>query len=128
VRFSEPIALTSVYPYLPEMIQSFPGVKDADVGFWTGMCSAAFAIAQGFTAIPWGKASDKYGRKWIILFGLFNTMLASILWGFATSLPFALCVRTLAGAVNGNVGVIRTVVAEHVPYKVRESFRWREKY
>jgi MFS family permease len=117
VRFSEPIALTSVFPYLPEMIQSFPGVLPADVGFWTGISSAVFAIAQCVTAIPWGSASDRYGRKWIILLGLFNTMLASVLWGLSTNLWFALTVRTLAGAMNGNVGVMRTVVAEHCPYK-----------
>src|ERR1700750_907144 len=100
------------------MIQSFPGVKPADVGFWTGVSSTVFATAQCFTAIHWGKASDKYGRKWIILIGLFNTMVASVLWGFSTTLPMALAVRALSGAVNGNVGVIRTVVAEHCPWKV----------
>lgn len=121
VRFSEPIALTSVYPYLPAMIQSFPRVKDADVGFWTGTASAIFSLAQCLTAISWGKASDRYGRKPIILLGLFNTMLTSLLWGFSTNLPMALFSRALSGAGNGNIGIIRTMVAELCPWKVRRN-------
>jgi MFS family permease len=119
VRISEPIALTSVYPYLPAMIQSFDGVKPADVGFWTGTASAIFSVAQCFTAIAWGRASDRYGRKPVLLFGLVNTMLTSLLWGFSTNLKMALFARALSGAGNGNVGIIRTMVAELCPWKVR---------
>jgi MFS family permease len=118
VRISEPISLTSVYPYLPAMIQSFPGVKPADVGFWTGTASAIFSVAQAFTAIPWGRASDTWGRKPILLICLFNTMLTSLFWGFSTNLWQALVTRALAGAGNGNVGIIRTMVAELCPWKV----------
>src|ERR1700753_3373462 len=124
VRLSEPIALTSVYPYLPAMIQSFDGVKPADVGFWTEPASAIFSVAQCVTAIPWGRASDRYGRKPILLLGLLNTMLTSLLWGFSTNLPMALVARALSGAGNGNVGIIRTMVAELCPWKVgRELYK-----
>ena len=44
-------------------------------------------------------------------------MLSSILFGFSQSLAWAITARALAGAVNGNVGIIRTTVAELVPQK-----------
>ncbi|KAI7344769.1 hypothetical protein KC336_g22928, partial [Hortaea werneckii] len=55
--------------------------------------------------------------KTAILLGLTSTMFTSLLWGFSTSLPMAIVARSLAGAGNGNVGIIRTVVAEMVPFK-----------
>jgi MFS family permease len=118
VRFAEPIAMTSVFPYLPALIESFPGVEPTDIGFWTGAASAIFSLAQCVTAMSWGRASDKYGRKPIILLGLFSTMFTTLLWGFSTTLPMALLARALQGAGNGNVGILRTVVAEICPWKV----------
>ncbi|KAH6687873.1 major facilitator superfamily domain-containing protein [Plectosphaerella plurivora] len=112
-RFAEPIALTSVFPYLPEMIRSF-GVEQNEVAKWAGLTSAAFSVAQSCTAVAWGRASDTFGRKITIICGLFTTMILFLVWGLSTSLPMAITVRLLLGAGNGNVGIIRTMVAEMV--------------
>lgn len=116
-RFAEPIALTSVLPYIPEMIESF-GIPQNDIARWAGLTSAIFSISQGFTGIPWGAASDRFGRKPVILIGLFNTMITMMIWGFSTSLPMAITARALQGLGNGNVGILRTTVAELCPWKV----------
>ncbi|KAI1812942.1 MFS general substrate transporter [Poronia punctata] len=115
-RFAEPLAMTSVYPYLPEMIASF-GVQHKDVAKWAGATSAVFSLAQSTTAVLWGRASDKFGRKPVIMMGLFCTMVLFIVWGFSTSLTMAIVVRGIQGASNGNVGIIRTMVAEMVQDK-----------
>ncbi|RDL33327.1 uncharacterized protein BP5553_08766 [Venustampulla echinocandica] len=115
-RFSEPVALTSVFPYLPEMIESF-GIDKKDVAKWAGITSAVFSLSQCVTAIIWGRASDRFGRKPAILVALTCTMVSTLFWGLSTSLPMAMLARALAGACNGNVGVIRTTVAEMVPQK-----------
>ncbi|KAF1916566.1 major facilitator superfamily domain-containing protein [Ampelomyces quisqualis] len=115
-RFAEPIALTSVFPYVPEMMESF-GVQENDIARWAGITSAVFSICQAFTGLLWGAASDKYGRKPIILLGLFNTMWTMLLWGFSTNLPMALVARALEGLGNGNIGILRTTVAEMCPWK-----------
>ncbi|KAH4035514.1 hypothetical protein HBI09_087880 [Parastagonospora nodorum] len=115
-RFAEPIALTSVFPYLPEMMESF-GIPENDIARWAGAASAIFSICQASTGLLWGAASDKYGRKPIVLLGLFNTMWTMLLWGFSTNLPMALIARALEGLGNGNVGLLRTMVAELCPWK-----------
>jgi MFS family permease len=99
------------------MVLSFKGVNPADVGFWTGTAAAVFSLAECVTAIPWGLLSDRLGRKPVLLIGLSSTMLTSLLWGFSSSLPMALFVRALSGAGNGNVGIVRTMVAELCPWK-----------
>ncbi|KAN0093711.1 MFS general substrate transporter [Hyaloscypha variabilis] len=106
--------MTSVFPYLPEMIESF-GIEKKNVAKWAGITSAVFSLSQCLTAILWGRASDKFGRKPAILVGLTCTMLSSLMWGMSTSLPMAITARALAGGCNGNVGIIRTMVAEMVP-------------
>lgn len=119
-RFAEPVALTGVYPYLPEMIESFD-VPHAEVGNWAGITSAVFSVAQCVTAIPWGRASDRYGRKPIILLAMLCAMLSSLLFGFSQSLQWAIVARACAGASNGNVGILRTAVAEMVPQRVLQA-------
>ncbi|KAF2415505.1 permease of the major facilitator superfamily [Tothia fuscella] len=115
-RFAEPVALTGVFPYLPEMIESF-GVPPNEVAKWAGITSAVFSISQCLTAIQWGRASDKYGRKPIILMAMSFAMTSSLLFGFSRSLKWAIFARALSGASNGNVGILRTTVAEMVPQK-----------
>ncbi|KAF2678803.1 MFS general substrate transporter [Lentithecium fluviatile CBS 122367] len=115
-RFAEPIALTSIFPYVPEMMESF-GVPENDIARWAGFTSAVFSLCQAFTGIPWGAASDRYGRKPIILIGQINTMVTMLIWGFSTNLPMAITARALQGLGNGNVGILRTTVAELCPWK-----------
>lgn len=115
-RFAEPIALTSVFPYMPELMESF-GIPENDIARWAGIASSIFSICQAFTGLIWGAASDRYGRKPIILLGLLNTMWTMLLWGFSVNLPMALAARALQGLTNGNVGILRTTVAELCPWK-----------
>lgn len=105
-----------MFPYLPEMISSF-GVEKNEVARWAGITGAVFSVSQSLTAVPWGRASDTFGRKPIILIGLASTMFLFLMWGMATSLPMAIAVRAIMGGSNGNVGIIRTIVAELVPEK-----------
>jgi len=98
------------------MVESF-GVSKNEVAFYAGVTSAVFSLCQSFTGVIWGRASDIYGRKPAILLGLSCTMLTTVLFGFSRSLTMAIVVRAFAGLGNGNVGIIRTSVAEMVPQK-----------
>lgn len=93
------------------------GVAKNDVAKWVGIISAITAVCQCAMAVPWGTASDYLGRKPTILAGLTFTMLLSLMFGFSQSLAMMLWSRALLGLTNGNVGIIRTMVAEMVPEK-----------
>jgi MFS family permease len=97
-------------------IHSF-GVPQNAVGKWAGICAAVFSMSQALFGVAWGRFSDNHGRKPAILIGLTVTMITSLMWGFSTNLAIAITARVLAGAGNGNVGIIRTTVAEMVPFK-----------
>ena len=98
------------------MIESF-GIPKNQVSKWAGITSAVYSLSQALTGIAWGWASDTFGRKPTILTAMTCIMITSLLFGFSRSLVWAIVARSLAGASCGNVGVIRTMVAEMVPYK-----------
>lgn len=87
------------------------------IGMYTGWLSAVFSLSQAITGIAWGRASDKFGRKPMIMLALTTVMVGSVLFGFSTSLAMAFITRSIQGAASGNVGIIRTAVAEMVPQK-----------
>lgn len=116
VRFAEPISCTSLFPYLPSFLLHL-GISQNQLGSYTGLLALVFSLCQAVTGIPWGRASDHFGRKPMILIALVCTMLATLVWGFSTSLAVALAARIVAGLANGDVGIIRTTVAELVPEK-----------
>lgn len=98
------------------MIESV-GVHESEVAKWAGLTSAISSFSQAAMAVYWGTASDRFGRKPIILLGLTATMILSLAFGLSKSLPMLMTCRGMIGFMNGNVGIIRTMVAEMVPQK-----------
>lgn len=112
-RLAEPIAFTSVFPYLYNVIRDL-GITDDEkkIGKYGGFVSSVFSLGSFLTGLAWGRAADVYGRKPIILLGLIGTIISTLFFGFSTSIYVLVGSRFAAGLLNGNVGVIRTVVAE----------------
>lgn len=92
-------------------------LPDSVIASQAGVMQGAFAAAQLCTAMLWGRWSDRAGRKSIILIGLFGTMLSSVGFGFSKSFWVALVFRLMGGALNGNLGVMRTMISEIVREK-----------
>ncbi|KAJ3574807.1 hypothetical protein NPX13_g4247 [Xylaria arbuscula] len=120
-RFSEPIAFNSILAYTYVMVQDLSGGEDKDTAFYAGLLVSAYAVAEALTAIGWGALSDRYGRKPVVLVGLGGVAISSLIFGLAKSYWVALLARFIGGALNGNVAVMQTMVAEMV--KVPEHER-----
>jgi hypothetical protein len=60
----------------------------------------------------WGGVSDRIGRKPVLLLGCVGTILSLITVGLASNIWIALVGRALGGLLNGNIGVLQTMVAE----------------
>lgn len=113
IRFLEPIAFTSLFPYVYFMIRDFHFVKDeANISKYSGYLSASFAFTQFLCCIHWGKASDKIGRKPVLILGLFGTSISMLTFGFSKNFYMALFARSAMGALNGNIAVLRTMIGE----------------
>jgi MFS family permease len=111
---AEPIALTSIFPYSWVMVREFHVGGPNDASFYAGILVAAFSLAEALTGMFWGGLSDRIGRKPVLLSGCAGTALSLLIVGFASNYWTALLGRIVGGALNGNVGVIQTMVGELV--------------
>jgi len=82
-----------ISPVLPLFARSF-GASAASVG----MTLSAFALARLILNVPFGIASDRYGRRPLLVAGPVITGLGMIGSGFAQGIPDLLLWRVLAGA------------------------------
>jgi MFS transporter len=121
-RLSEPLTQTGLQSYMWYMLKNFdPSLPDSTISSQVGLMQAAFTVTQFVTAIAWGRAADseKMGRKKVLMIGLFGTMVSALGFGFSKSFATAMFFRSLGGALNGNVGVMRTVRAFYCPIRGR---------
>ncbi|CAI6305207.1 unnamed protein product [Periconia digitata] len=112
-RFSEPLAFNSILAYSFMMTKDL-GIADKDAAFFSGLLLSAYAVAEAITALGWGAISDVYGRKPVALIGLAGVAASSIMFGMAKTYWVALLARFIGGALNGNVAIMQTMVAEMV--------------
>lgn len=127
-RLSEPLTQTSLQSYMFYQLKSFKTAdgrapSDSTVASQAGMLAAAFTGAQFLTAILWGRAADSelLGRKRVILIGLLGTAIGSLGFGFSQSFAVAVFWRAVGGMLNGNMGVMRTMISEIVKEKKYQS-------
>lgn len=108
----------SIFPYIYFMIASF-NITDDDrkIAMYAGLVTSVFTLAEFSTGMLWGRISDRIGRKPVLMTGLVGTGLSMVIFGLAPNLQTALIARALGGLLNGNMGVLQTVVAEIVTVK-----------
>ncbi len=66
-----------------------------------------------------GRASDKYGRRPILLISVFGTFLGFLLFGFANSLAMLFASRILQGLTGGNLSVAQAYITDVTDAKSR---------
>jgi len=110
------IGFTLVIPFLTYFIQDLATVDGfTDVGkrdLWVGIVLAAYTFGQFLFTPILGSLSDRIGRRPVIMFGLISNTIFFIAFGLAQGLWFALIVRFLAGAGNGNIAVTRAYIGD----------------
>jgi len=103
-----------VLPVLSVYALNMPNSNHTMVGIIIG----GYAITQMLFQIPFGKASDKIGRKKTIIVGLLIFALGSLIAGLATDIYMLLLGRLLQGA-----GAIGSVITATISDVVKEEER-----
>ncbi|MEE2747794.1 MAG: MFS transporter [Candidatus Thermoplasmatota archaeon] len=110
------IGFTLVIPFLTYFVQDlatgdgFTEIGERDL--WVGIMLAAYTFGQFIFTPILGSLSDRVGRRPVIMFGLISNTIFFISFGLSGSLWFALIVRFLAGAGNGNIAVARAYIGD----------------
>ncbi len=89
------LGLFLVLPVFMLEARKYPGGDDPA---WVGLAMGIYGLTQGLLQIPFGMASDRFGRKRVIVIGLIIFAAGSLLAAAATTLPWLLAGRALQGA------------------------------
>lgn len=84
-----------IIPILPFFIDSL-GASGGDLG----LLMATYALTQFLFAPLWGAASDRIGRKPILMMGVLGNGLAMLMFGLSTQLWMLFLARALAGVLS----------------------------
>uniref|UniRef100_A0A7N1A6S4 Major facilitator superfamily (MFS) profile domain-containing protein n=1 Tax=Kalanchoe fedtschenkoi TaxID=63787 RepID=A0A7N1A6S4_KALFE len=113
VVLASSLPISSLFPFLYFMVKDFKIAKtDANIGFYAGFVGSAFMVGRALTAVAWGKAADKFGRKPVIFIGTLSVVIFNTLFGFATNFWMAISTRFILGSLCGVLGPTRAYASE----------------
>lgn len=98
------LGLFMVLPVLALYTQSMPSATGLHIGLALGI----YGIFQALLQIPFGIASDKYGRKPLIILGLFIFVIGSIICALSKQIEWFIVGRAIqgAGAIGGTINAL----------------------
>ncbi|OAX31630.1 MFS general substrate transporter [Rhizopogon vinicolor AM-OR11-026] len=114
LQLTEPLTTQTIAPFVPQLIRDV-GVTHGDesrVGYFVGILSSVFFVAQALTTLHRNSLSDHVGRKPVILTGLFGISMSMFLFGLSETFGGLVLSRALWGALNGNSGVIKSMIMD----------------
>jgi len=115
MMFSASSQLIIMVPILPE-IEATLGVNE----FWRGMLLTSYAVALGISALITGPASDRVGRRNILLGGTVLMSITLVFHTVAADYELLIIMRILAGIGGGMLsGGSVAYVGDYFPYERR---------
>jgi MFS family permease len=109
------LGLFLVLPVFALEARKYPGGDDPAL---VGLAMGIYGLTQGLLQLPFGMASDRLGRKRVIVFGLLVFAAGSLLAAAASSLEGLLVGRSLQGA-----GAVSAAVTALLADQTRDAVR-----
>ncbi|KAF5379817.1 hypothetical protein D9615_005697 [Tricholomella constricta] len=88
------------------------GGDERKVGYYAGLIESLFFATEAATVLQWSRISDHVGRKPILLIGLFGLSISMLSFGLSRTFWGLVVSRCLCGLLNGNIGVMKSVMGE----------------
>ncbi|KIO29035.1 hypothetical protein M407DRAFT_228685 [Tulasnella calospora MUT 4182] len=113
-QMPEPVVATVLFPFINQLVLEIgiTGGDERKVGYYAGLIESLFFLSEFCMVLRWGRLSDRYGRKPIILCGLLGLTLSSACFGLSKSFMGLVISRSLAGLLSGNIGVMKSALGE----------------
>ncbi|TFF93717.1 MAG: MFS transporter [Promethearchaeota archaeon] len=103
-----------IIPFLPSFIEIYNTTP------WIiGIIIAINAVFTLFFAPLWGRLSDLYGRKPLLLISQLGTLSAFLMLAFSDSLLLIFLSRVIDGIFGGNFPIAKAIISDVVPPKDR---------
>jgi MFS transporter, DHA1 family, tetracycline resistance protein len=105
--FLDLVGFGLIIPFLPAMARDL-GASD----FVAAALAACYSLMQ-FLFVPlWGRASDRVGRRPILVWSIAASALGMIFLGLAQSLPLVFLARLWSGGATANIAVAQAYIAD----------------
>jgi len=111
VMFAEGFYATQIFPYVSAMTEELRGTTDL-IGPYTGLLYTSQSAGMLISAYVWAAASNHYGRRRCLIFGVSFNIATSFLLACSTDYWITVFLRILAGLTNNNLSILRTSLRE----------------
>src|SRR5688572_17817485 len=115
------LRMLGLFLILPVFAVHAPRLSGGDNLTLVGIALGAYGLSQAILQIPFGMASDRWGRKPVIYLGLVIFAAGSVLAGASSDIWTAIAGRTLQGA-----GAVSSVVVALAADLTREQHRTKD--
>lgn len=95
--------LLPTLPYYTERLALKANLDTDLINFHIGLLTSIYPLFQLIFVVVWGKLSDRYGRKPIIIIGLISFVIMQLLTGLATTLTMLYIARIFGGIFTSSV-------------------------
>jgi len=112
------LRMLGLFLILPVFAVHAKGLSGGENAAMVGLAMGIYGLAQSFGQIPFGIASDKYGRKRVIVIGLILFALGSFVAASAHDIAWVIAGRAIQGA-----GAISAAVTAFIADSTREEHR-----
>lgn len=112
------LRMLGMFLILPVFAVHAKSMPDGESATLVGLAMGMYGLTQSFGQIPFGAASDKYGRKRVIIIGLILFALGSFIAAAANNLVWVIVGRAVQGA-----GAISAAVTAFIADATREEHR-----
>lgn len=92
------LRMLGLFLILPVFAVHAHGMPGGDNAALVGMAIGAYGLTQAFLQIPFGTASDRFGRKPVIIFGLVLFVIGSMVAALAEDVQMVIVGRVIQGA------------------------------
>jgi multidrug resistance protein len=107
IVFVDVLGMTIIFPLLPFYSESLGATP-----FMVGMIVSVYGLCQFIAGPILGQASDKIGRKKILVFSQIGTCLGFIILALSNSLFLIFLARIIDGLTAGNISVAQAYISD----------------
>lgn len=113
--------LLPTLPYYTERLALKANLDTDLINFHIGLLTSIYPLFQLIFVVVWGKLSDRYGRKPIIIAGLLGFIVMQLLTGLATSLTMLYIARIFGGVFTSSVIPVSNAYLSDITSKKRRT-------
>lgn len=104
-----------VMPFIPYYFMQMQPLTDVQLNYYTGLASSLASASMAIASPFWGKISDIYGRKAMLIRAMVCGAIVLCLMGLAKAVWVFIALRVLQGIFTGTIPAAMALVSSHTP-------------